>query len=140
MLPNDLSAGYKAPPGYTWTTFSPPDASGLYNNSVIGKLVTYYAGADLKSNADSSTDTVYVVKLSEPFNAQFTASYQYWEDVDKGEDVKTPGGLPVRRKIGAFTDTDCGVYVSGSTGIAICVFTGSDLLGLMDAWVAANPL
>ena len=140
VLPDDLSATYTAPAGYTWTTFNPPDASGLYSNSVIGKLVTYYAGAEMRSDVDSSTATVYVVKLSEPFNAQFTASYQYWEVVDQGEDVMTPGGLPVRQKIGAFTDTDCAVYVAGSTGVTICVFKGNDLLGLMDAWVATNPL
>ena len=140
VLPNDLSADYTAPPGYTWTTFNPPDASGLYRNSVIGKLVTYYAGAEMRSNADSTTATAYVVKLSQPFNPQFTASYQYWEDVDKGEDVTTPGGLPVRQKLAALTDTDCAVYTSGSTGVTICVFTGKDLLGLMDAWVATNPL
>jgi hypothetical protein len=140
ILPDDLSATYTAPPGYTWTSFVPPDAGGLYRNHSIGSLVTYYAGAEMRSDADSSTATVYVVKLSVPFTPEFTAAYQYWEVVDQGEDVTTPGGLPVRQKIGAFTDTDCGVYVSGSTGVTICVFTGNDLLGLIDSWVATNPL
>lgn len=140
VAPDDLSVIYNVPTGYTWTDYAPADVSGLYTNSVIGDLVTYYGGGELRSDADSSTATVYVVTLSADFTPESTASYQYWENVENGTDTTTPGGLAVRQELGAFTDTDCVVYVSGPTGVTICVFSGYDALTLMDTWVATNPL
>jgi hypothetical protein len=139
VLPGDLSVDATAPAGYKWVPYSPPDVSGLYTNPSIGKLVTYYSGAELQSDADGSTATVYVVKLSADFDPAYTKAYQFWEAVEKGTDVTTPGGLTVHQQIGAFANTDCSVYTAGNRGITICTYTGYDGLTLMDQFVAANP-
>lgn len=139
VLPGDLSHDAKAPAGYTWVAYSPPDVSGLYTNPTIGKLVTYYSGAELQSNTDGSTATVYVVRLSNDFTDADTKAYQFWEAVEKGVDVTTPGGLTVHQQLGAFANTDCAVYTSGKRGVTICTYTGYDGLSLMDAYIAANP-
>ncbi|MCU1399109.1 MAG: hypothetical protein JWN62_2218 [Acidimicrobiales bacterium] len=139
VLPGDLSVDATAPAGYTWVAYSPPDVSGLYTNPTIGKLVTYYSGAELQSNTDGSTATVYVVKLSSDFTDADIKAYQFWEAVENGTDVTTPGGLTVRQELGAFANTDCAVYTSASRGVTICTYTGYDGLSLMDAYIAANP-
>lgn len=139
VLPSDLAVDGVAPAGYSWVDYVPPDVSGLYDNAAIGSLVTYYAGGELRSDSDGSTSTVYVVRLSSDFNDAYTKAYQYWEAVENGTDVTTPGGLTVHQEVGAFTDTDCAVYVSGARGVTICTYTGLDGLTLMDQYVAANP-
>ena len=139
VLPGDLSVDSTAPAGYKWVAYKPPDVSGLYANPSIGKLVTYYSGAELQSDADGSTATVYVVKLSQDFDATSTKAYQFWEAVQKGTDVTTPGGLSVHQRIGAFANTDCAVYLAGVRGVTICTYTGYDGLTLMDTFIAANP-
>ena len=139
LLPSDLAIDGVAPAGYTWVDYSPPDVSGLYENAAIGQLVTYYAGGKLESAADGSTSTVYVIRLSVDFTESHTKAYQYWEAVENGTDVTTPGGLTVHQELGAFTDTDCAVYVAGARGVTICTYTGIDGLTLMDQYLAANP-
>ena len=78
------------------------------------------------------------VDLAEPFTPAYTEAYQFWEAVDDGTDVTTPGGLTVREKIGTFANVDCAVYTHGSTGMAVCAFTGSDILTLLDQFVVTN--
>ncbi|MCU1396508.1 MAG: hypothetical protein JWM34_4936 [Ilumatobacteraceae bacterium] len=139
VLPADLSKDDQAPDGFSWIGYTPADVKGLYDNPSIGKLVTYYAGGEIQSSSDGSTATVYVVRLSQQFNDTYTKAYQYWEAVDNGKDVTTPGGKTVHQELGAFSNTDCEVYVEGDRGVTICAYTGYDELTLMDAYLAANP-
>jgi hypothetical protein len=140
VLPGDVGADHVAPTGYKFVPYTSVDASGLYNNNAIGSRVTYYKGGLLQNQSDQSKSTVFVVKLSTDFTSADRSAYQYWERVENGTDVTTPGGLAVRQEFGSYTDSDCVVYVTGSTGVTICTPTGIDGLALMDAWVAANPL
>jgi hypothetical protein len=139
IFPSDLSLEATAPPGYEWVAFDPPEASGLFNNSVIGKLVVSYAAGEFASTTDpAATATVYVVTLSTPFTPDYVKAYQFWEAVDHGTDVATPGGRTVHQEIGAFPDIDCAVYTNVTSGLALCTFTGTDGLPLIDQFLDTN--
>lgn len=139
IFPSDLSLEALAPPGYEWVPFDPPDANGLYSNSVIGDLVVSYAAGEFASTTDPAvTATVYVVTLSTDFTPEYVKAYQFWEAVDHGTDVVTPGGRTVHQEIGAFPDIDCAVFTGLTRGMSLCTFTGTDGLPLIDAFLAAN--
>jgi hypothetical protein len=139
ILPGDLSATAIAPTGYTWIPYDPPDAAGLYSNSVIGSLVTSYDAGEFQSVTDSSiTATVFVVTLSTDFIPKYTKAYEFWEAVDNGTDVVTPGGITVHQEIGAFDGIDCAVFTGKTRGMSLCTFTGTDGLSLIDQFLVAN--
>ena len=46
---------------------------------------------------------------------------------------------PVKKKIGAFANTDCAVFTAGTSGITVCTPTGVDGLAIIDAFVEAQP-
>lgn len=139
IYPTDLSVEAVAPDGYQWIQFDPPDANGLYGNSVIGDLVVSYSAGEFESIADSSiTATVYVVTLSTDFTPEYAKAYQFWEAVDEGTDVVTPGGRTVHQQIGAFENIDCAVFTALTRGVSLCTFTGTDGLPLLDQFLAAN--
>ena len=139
ILPSDLSVTAIAPAGFEWVPFEPPNANGLYSNSVIGDLVVSYAAGEFASTTDPAlTATVYMVTLSTDFTPEYVKAYQFWEAVDHGTDVVTPGGRTVHQEIGAFTDIDCAVYTALTRGVALCTFTGTDGLPLIDQFLSAN--
>ena len=139
ILPTDLSLEALAPPGFEWVPFEPPEANGLYNNSVIGDLVVSYAAGEFASTTDPAvTATVYVVTLSTNFTPEYVKAYQFWEAVDHGTDVVTPGGRTVHQEIGAFPDIDCAVFTGLTRGMSLCTFTGIDGLALIDQFLSAN--
>jgi len=139
ILPSDLSLEAVAPPGFEWVPFEPPKANGLYSNSVIGDLVVSYAAGEFASTTDPAvTATVYVVTLSTDFTPEYVKAYQFWEAVDHGTDVVTPGGRTVHQEIGAFPDIDCAVFTGLTRGMSLCTFTGTDGLPLIDQFLTAN--
>ncbi|HEY4331824.1 MAG TPA: hypothetical protein VGM78_04620 [Ilumatobacteraceae bacterium] len=140
VLAEDLSLTATAPPGYTWITQDPTDASGLYAKSNLGPLVTFYSGGRLQNTADGSTAGIYLIKISQDWTANpaALAEYLFWEGVDGGTTELTPGGITVTQKIGAFQDTDCVVAAVAMSGISVCTPTGVDGKPLMDAFLDAQ--
>jgi len=139
ILPTDLSLEAIAPEGFEWVPFEPPKANGLYSNSVIGDLVVSYSAGEFASTTDPAvTATVYVVTLSTDFTPAYVKAYQFWEAVDHGTDVVTPGGRTVHQEIGAFPDIDCAVFTGLTRGLSLCTFTGTDGLALIDQFLTAN--
>ena len=140
IFPDDLSIASSPPDGYKWVPLDPVDASGLYENDVVGSLVTYYAGGRVENLADGSTASIYVVQISEPWTDETKAAYEYWEGVNGGTATTTPTGIPVTQKLGAFEDTDCVVFTGDTSGITVCTFTGIDGLSILDGFVNSPPL
>ncbi len=138
ILPVDLSIGTPAPDGFRWIEGDKVDVSGLYEKPTVGPLVTFYGGGRLENIDDSSTASIYLVQISEPWTDDTRAEYEFWEGVQGGTATTTPTGIPVTQKFGAFTDTDCVVFTGGTSGITVCTFTGVDGLAILDAFVAAN--
>ena len=136
----DLSISSKPPTGYKWLTIPPVDVSGLYTKETVGPLVTNYASGQAELLADSKVyANIYRVQISKEWTAAAIADYQFWEGVNGGVDAVTPSGTPVKKKIGAFANTDCAVFTAGTSGITVCTPTGVDGLAIIDAFVEAQP-
>jgi hypothetical protein len=141
ILPTDLSVEAVAPEGFQWIPFTPPDASGLYSNTVIGDLVVSYSAGEFQSLTDASISaTVYVVTLSTEFTPRYKTAFEFWEAVDEGTDVVTPGGHTVHQQINAFEGVDCAVYTGTTRAMSLCTYTGVDGLPLIEQFLAVNPL
>ena len=139
-LPVDLSAGTPPPAGYTWVTETLTDTAGLYAKPHLGPLVTFYAGGRVKSDADGSTASIYLIKVSKDWSTAPDAlnEYLFWERVNGGTKENTPSGIPVTKKIGAAKDTDCVVFAASTSGISVCTFTGVDGESILDKFVDAQ--
>ena len=126
ILPSDLSLAALRASGIRVGPLDPPNANGLYSNSVIGDLVVSYTAGEFASTTDPAvTATVYMVTLSTDFTPEYVEDLQFWEAVDHGTDVVTPGGRTVHQEIGAFTDIDSAVFTALTRGVALCTFTGT---------------
>ncbi len=141
IYPDDLKSIALAPEGYLWVEdYVQADASGLFAKSILGPQVVSYSAGQLEFIAGGATASIYIVRLNTEWTENAIAQYLFWEGVDEGTDVVTPGGLTVRQKVEAFPSNDCIVYYTGMYGIAICTFTGIDGLPILDAFLAINPI
>ena len=132
---NSLDGQLKAPPGYTWATSDPYDATALFKDPVLGSGIASYSSGKLKSAADGSLTEVYIIEMKAAFTQAQTDAYLAFEGVAGGVDVTTPKGLPARLKVGAFNGADALVLNSGKIGISIVTATGVDGAPILDAVV-----
>ncbi len=139
-LPVELSISAPPPAGYTWVSETLTDASGLYAKTHLGPLVSFYAGGRVKSDADGTFASIFLIKVSKDWSVEPEAlkEYLFWERVDGGTAEDTPSGIPVTKKVGAAKDTDCVTFAGGASGISVCSVTGADVESILDKFVDAQ--
>ncbi len=142
----EASDHWTAPTGYTWAPAGTVGgASTPSSDPVLGPILkAYYSGALVTK--DGTDIGIYITQLTQDTDwtpAQL-AAYDAFESLTGAADSKTPGGIPVKVinnvDAGEGLSLDVADFVVPGAGILVVAPSGTNLLGLIDAFYTANTM
>ncbi|MEO7397794.1 MAG: hypothetical protein ABIW84_04450 [Ilumatobacteraceae bacterium] len=141
----DASVDWAPPAGFEWTALQDlPGVSTPFGDPVLGPVLSAYWAGRVDNTSTGEVGLLYISASNTGTDwtpEQLEALFAF-EGVSGGVDTTTPSGIPARVATGVGSETQFDValiYLPGNS-VLIIAPTGTNVLGILDAFFAANSM